>query len=75
VRDTVNLRKLGIPTIGLVHDRFEKLAKLQLKQLGEPDLPIIYYKQDLPGVETANEISNKARDVAEQVHDQLVQDE
>lgn len=72
MRDTVNMRKLGIPTVGLVHDRFEKLARLQLNQLGEPDLPIIYYKQDLPGIETAEEISVKAQDVSEKVQDHIV---
>ena len=72
MRDTVNMRKLGIPTVGLVHDRFEKLARLQLNQLGEPDLPIIYYKQDLPGIETAEEVSAKAQDVSEKVHDHIV---
>lgn len=72
MRDTVNMRKLGIPTVGLVHDRFEKLARLQLNQLGEPDLPIIYYKQDLPGIETAEEISAKAQDVSEKVQDHIV---
>jgi hypothetical protein len=66
------MRKLGIPTVGLVHDRFEKLARLQLNQLGEPDLPIIYYKQDLPGIETAEEISAKAQDVSEKVQDHIV---
>jgi hypothetical protein len=66
------MRKLGIPTVGLVHDRFEKLARLQLNQLGEPDLPIIYYKQDLPGIETAEEISVKAQDVSEKVQDHIV---
>jgi len=64
VRDTVNMRKLGIPAVGMVHDKFEALAKLTLRQLGEPDLPVICYKQDLPGFDTADEISSKAGEVA-----------
>ena len=61
----MNMRNLGIPAVGLVHETFEKLAKLTLKQLGKPDLPIIYYKQDLPGLETPGEISTKANGVAD----------
>lgn len=72
MRDTVNMRKLGVPAVGLVHDRFEKLAKLQLQQLGEPDLPIIYYKQDLPAVEKPEEVSAKADDVADQCQHHII---
>ena len=70
----MNMRNLGIPAVGLVHETFEKLAKLTLKQLGKPDLPIIYYKQDLPGVETPGEISTKANGVADVCEGHIVRE-
>ena len=72
MRDTVNMRKLGIPAVGMVHETFEKLAKLTLKQLGDPDLPIIYYKQDLPGFESPDEVSTKANGVADMCEGHIV---
>lgn len=67
------MTKLGIRCVGLVHDKFEKLAKLQCAQLGEPDLPIIFYEQDLPGVESPEQVSAKARKVAGMCHDHIAQ--
>ena len=71
MRDTVNMTRLGVRCVGLVHNRFEKLAKLQCAQLGEPDLPIIFYEQDLPSVESPEEVSAKAHRVAGRCHDHI----
>lgn len=73
MRDTVNMTQLGIRCVGLVHNRFEKLAKLQCVQLGEPDLPIIYYEQDLPAVEPPEKVSAKAKMVADLCHTHIAQ--
>ncbi len=73
MRDTVNMTKLGIRCVGLVHNRFEKLAQLQRVQLGEPDLPIIYYEQDLPAVEPPEKVSAKAKMVADLCHTHIAQ--
>ena len=73
MRDTVNMRKLGIPCVGLVHKPFEKLAKLQCAQLGEPDVPFIFYQQDLPAIDTPEELSARANDVAGQCERRVIE--
>ncbi len=67
MRDTVNLVRLGVPTVGLVHHPFETLARLQAAQLGLPDAPILIYPQDLPSKDPAELVRKKAEEVAERV--------
>lgn len=66
MRDTVNLVRLGVPCVGLVHDHFEKLAFMQVRQLGMPDAPLLIYPQDLPTVDPADVVQNKAEEVTQQ---------
>jgi hypothetical protein len=67
VRDTVNMVRQGIPAVGLVHEPFEKLARLQVAQLGMPDAPLLIYPQDLPSKDAPELVQNKAREVAARV--------
>jgi hypothetical protein len=69
VRDTVNLAQQGIPVIGLIHQPFEKLARMQARQLGMPDAPLLMYSQDLPSKDPADLVQQKAEDIAEQAID------
>jgi 3'-phosphoadenosine 5'-phosphosulfate (PAPS) 3'-phosphatase len=66
VRDTVNLAQQGVPVIGLIHQPFEKLARMQAIQLGMPDAPLFMYSQDLPSKDSADLVQKKAEDIAEQ---------
>ena len=66
MRDTVNLAQQGVPVIGLIHQPFEKLARMQAKQLGMPDAPLFMYSQDLPSKDSADLVLQKAEDIAEQ---------
>ena len=66
MRDTVNLAQQGIPVIGLIHQPFEKLARMQAKQLGMPDAPLFMYSQDLPSKDSADLVLQKAEAIAEQ---------
>jgi hypothetical protein len=66
VRDTVNLAQQGVPVIGLIHQPFEKLARMQAIQLGMPDAPLFMYSQDLPSKDSAELVQKKAEDIAEQ---------
>ncbi len=63
MRDTVNFIRQGIPSVGLVHHHFEKLARMQSVQLGMPDAPILIYPQDLPSVDLPERVLEKAREV------------
>ncbi len=69
MRDTVNLAQQGIPVIGLIHQPFEKLARMQARQLGMPDAPLFMYSQDLPSKDSADLVLQKAEDIAEQAID------
>ena len=66
MRDTVNLAQQGIPVIGLIHQPFEKLARMQARQLGMPDAPLFMYAQDLPSADAPDLVQQKAEDIAEQ---------
>jgi hypothetical protein len=66
VRDTVNLAQQGVPVIGLIHQPFEKLARMQAIQLGMPDAPLFMYSQDLPSKDSPELVQKKAEDIAEQ---------
>ncbi len=49
--------------VGLVHEPFEKLARLQAAQLGVPEAPLLVYPQDLPDKDGPEVIETKAREV------------
>ena len=67
MRDTVNMVRQGIPAVGLVHEPFEKLARLQVAQLGMPDAPLLIYPQDLPSKDAPELVQKKATEVAARV--------
>jgi hypothetical protein len=72
VRDTVNMVRQGIPSVGLVHEPFQKLARMQCVQLGMPDAPILIYPQDLPSKDPPELVARKAQEVAERATDMLL---
>ena len=57
----------GVPAVGLVHEPFEKLARMQAIQLGMPDAPLLIYPQDLPSKDPADFVQKKAEELAERV--------
>jgi hypothetical protein len=67
VRDTVNMLQQGVPAVGLVHEPFEKLAKMQAVQLGMPEAPLLIYPQDLPSKDPAELVRSKALSVSERM--------
>ena len=69
MRDTVNMVRQGVPSIGLVHEPFEKLARMQAVQLGMPDAPILIYPQDLPSSDSPEVVQQRAQAVALHVID------
>ena len=72
MRDTVNMVQQGVPAVGLVHEPFEKLARMQAIQLGMPDAPLLIYPQDLPSQDPAELVQRKAEELAERVIDILL---
>jgi hypothetical protein len=67
VRDANAAWKLGIPAVVLVHEPFATIAKVQAEALGARDPLIVVYKQDAPVFESAQQITDKARNVAAEV--------
>jgi len=67
VRDAFQAWKQGIPAVVLVHEPFANLARAQCQALGAKDPLILVYKQDAPARESNEELTAKARDVAEAV--------
>jgi hypothetical protein len=65
VRDTVNMIRAGVPAVGLVHDPFKALARMAVAQVGMPNAPILIYPRDLVSEETADQLEQKACEVAE----------
>lgn len=57
----------GVPAVGLVHEPFEKLAKMQARQLGMPDAPLLIYPQDLPSKDPEELVQRKAQEVSERL--------
>jgi hypothetical protein len=51
----------------LVHEPFATIAKVQCEALGARDPLIVVYKQDAPAFESAQQVADKARDVAARV--------
>lgn len=72
MRDTVNMLQQGVPAVGLVHEPFEKLAKMQAVQLGMPDAPLLIYPQDLPSKDAAELVQKKAHEVCERLAGMLL---
>ena len=67
MRDTVNMIREGVPSVGLVHEPFRKLAGLQIEALQMPDTPILIYPQDLPSEDPPEHVLKKAHEVTDQV--------
>ena len=65
MRDTVNVIREGVPAVGLVHEPFATLARLQVAQVGMPDAPVVIYARDLPDQEPPPVVEKKAHEVAE----------
>jgi hypothetical protein len=61
----------GVPSIGLVHEPFEKLARMQARQLGMPDAPLLIYSQDLPSADPPELVQKKAQEVAARLADMV----
>ncbi len=75
MRDTINILNQGIPVVGLVHEPFEKLARLQAVQLGVPQAPLLAYPQDLPDKDIAEVLEVRAREVLTRAGDFLLRRE
>ena len=54
----------GVPSVGLIHDVFEKLAGLQARQLGMEDVPLLIYPQDVPAQDPPEFVARKAAEQA-----------
>lgn len=72
MRDTVNMVQQGIPSVGFVHQPFEKLAKMQATQLGMPEAPLLIYPQDLPSKDPADFVQKKAEEISEIISGMLL---
>jgi hypothetical protein len=72
VRDTVNVVREGVPAVGLVHEPFAMIARLQVAQVGMPDAPVLIYARDLPDQEPLAFLEKKAQEVADRAAALLV---
>lgn len=65
--------KEGIPSVVLVHEHFEKLARLELKLLGIEDSNnvVVAYPADKPSAESLEEIVLKAHEQAMKLNDMI----
>ena len=61
------MMRLGVPSVGLVHEPFRKLAGMQVEALQLPETPVLIYPQDLPSEDLPEHVLKKAQEVAEQV--------
>ncbi len=62
----MELEKRGTPTITVGTDAFARLAALQAKAMGHPDLPVITVEHPLGGIEP-DEVRRKARVAADAI--------
>lgn len=62
----------GIPSVGFIHQPFEKLAKMQATQLGMPEAPLLIYPQDLPSKDPADFVQKKAEEISEIISGMLL---
>lgn len=73
VRDGVNVLKAGRPAVVLVHEPFERLARIQFEIQGVLDVdgvdevPILVYERDLIDRDDPTKMRRKAEGVAERV--------
>jgi hypothetical protein len=65
VRDTVNMLRLGVPAVALVHEPFRRLAHMAAAQVGMPDAPLLIYPRDLVAEESPEDLEAKAREVTQ----------
>jgi hypothetical protein len=63
----------GIPSVVLVHEHFEKLARMELKLLGIEDSSniVIAYPADRPTTDSIETVLLKAREQVEKLEDML----
>ena len=63
----------GIPSVVLVHEQFEKLARMELKLLGIEDSSnvVIAYPADRPATDSLETVLIKAREQVEKLEDML----
>jgi hypothetical protein len=73
VRDTVNVLREGVPAVALVHEPFRRLAHMAAAQVGMPDAPLLIYPRDLVSEETPEQLEAKAREVAEEAVELLLE--
>jgi hypothetical protein len=67
VRDAFAAWKQGMPAVVLVHEPFANLARVQCQSLGAIDPAILVYRQDAPALESDDQSTEKARQVAKDV--------
>ncbi len=77
MRDTVNMIKRGIPSVVLVHEPFETLARAQMKELGIEDSNpfVVSYPVDRPSADPPEFVRQKAREQARRLPDFLTSQE
>ena len=73
MRDTVNMVKLGVPSVVFVHEPFEKLARAQMRQLGIEDSKpfVIVYPVDRPSADSPEAVRKKATEQLRRISDLL----
>ena len=73
MRDTVNMVKLGVPSVVFVHEPFEKLARAQMRQLGIDDSKpfVIVYPVDRPSADSPEVVRKKAAEQLRRIPDLL----
>ena len=62
----MELGKKGIPTIVVCTDRFEALARMMLKNLGMPDIPLVITSHPVGGLQV-DEVKAKAERLSEDI--------
>lgn len=72
VRDTVNIVRLGVPSVSIVHEPFRLLASMAVKQVGLPDAPVLIYPRDYVSLETEEDLISKAHEVIERATPMLL---
>lgn len=77
MRDTVNMIKQGVPSVVLVHEPFEKLARAQMRQLGIADSKpyVVSYPVDRPAADSPEFVRKKADELARRLPDFLTSQE
>ena len=73
MRDTVNMVKLGVPSVVFVHEPFEKLARAQMRQLGIEDSKpfVMVYPVDRPSADSPEAVRKKATEQLRRISDLL----